>query len=157
MGSSKIQDEAEILRWFDEGRTYQWMQQEYLRKYNITTGLSMWSNFRRRRGLDRRIVRNDDLIPWEVREQHRWRHAIRMLRAVARKRQGKVLDVATAEALEPWLRGLASRDAVVHYDPDTDDGFHYVARRPGVDLDLIREPDRKTTARRNPDRETTTL
>lgn len=63
MGRRKIQDESEVIRWFEEGRTYQWMIEEYRRKYDIETVVSMWGNFRRRRGLDRRIVRDDDLIP----------------------------------------------------------------------------------------------
>jgi len=37
-------------------------------------------------------------------------------------------------------RELAGRGLVVHYDADTEQGVCYVPRRPGVDLDLIREP-----------------
>jgi len=39
-----------------------------------------------------------------------------------------------------WRLSLADRDLVVHYDPDTQDGFHYVPRRIGIDWDVIREP-----------------
>ena len=67
---SKIQDEAEAIRWIAEGRTYAWIVEEYRRKYAIDTSLSMWSNLRRRKGLDRRIVRDDELIPWAVAPQH---------------------------------------------------------------------------------------
>ena len=52
MGARKIQNEQEVIRWFDEGRTYQWMTDEYKRKYGIDVALSMWGNFRRRRGLE---------------------------------------------------------------------------------------------------------
>jgi hypothetical protein len=153
MPARKIQDEGEVIRWFEEGRTYEWMAEEYRRKYNIETVPSMWGNFRRRKGLARRIVRNDDLIPWSVKEEHRWRHAVLMLRAVARQREGAELDESTAKSLASWLRSLEESNAVVHYDPDTKDGFWYVDRRPGIDLDLIREPDQKTSKRLNADRD----
>ncbi|MGH8526980.1 MAG: hypothetical protein ACREXY_23080 [Gammaproteobacteria bacterium] len=152
MPARKIQDETEVLRWFREGRTYDWMQREYLRKYNIETVPSMWSNFRSRRGLDRRIVRNDDLIPWFVKEEHRWKNAVLMLRAAARERAGEQLDSGTRRSFRSWLRTRRRLDEVVHYDPDTKEGFSYVARRKGVDVDLIREPEFKTTRRRNGDR-----
>lgn len=151
MPARKIQDEAEVVRWFEEGRTYDWMVEEYLRKYGIETAPSMWGNFRRRKGLDKRLVRNDDLIPWAIKEEHRWRNPVLMLRAVARQREGKTLDPNTERALKSWLRSMEENDAVVHYDPDTEDGFFYVPRRPEIDKDLIREPERKTTTRRSRD------
>jgi hypothetical protein len=49
--------------------------------------------------------------------------------------------------LEPWLEKLRQAGAVVHYEADTKQGFFYVPRRPGIDLDLIREPTVKTTLR----------
>ncbi len=149
--ATKIQNESEVLQWFEEGRTYQYMIDVYREKYGIETVPSMWGNFRRRRGLTRRIQRNDDLIPWHVQEAHRWRHPVMMLRAEARRRAGKELRVREAQHLESWKRGLAERNAVVHYDPDTEQGFFYVPRREGVDGDLIREPRRKTTLRRAAD------
>lgn len=144
-------DEGEVVRWFEEGRTYAWMQQEYLRKYNIETVLSMWGNFRRRKGLDRRIVRNDDLIPWFIKEKHRWLYPIVMLRAEARRREGKELPEEERTRLESWKARLAADNAVVHYEPETEEGFFYVPRREGVDLDLIRVPERKTTQRKAAD------
>ncbi|WP_438470804.1 hypothetical protein [Streptomyces asiaticus] len=152
MPSSKIQDEAEVIRWFEEGKTYQWMVDEYWRKYGIKTVPSMWGNFRRRKGLERRIVRDDDLIPWEVREEHRWKYAVMMLRVVARQRAGHELTETDKVRLESWLAMLEEEDAVVHYDPDTEDGFFYVPRQEGDD-DIIHRPPHKTTQRRNADRD----
>ncbi|MGW3323869.1 hypothetical protein [Streptomyces virginiae] len=146
MGKRKIQDESEVIRWFEEGRTYQWMIEEYKRKYDIVTVPSMWGNFRRRRGLDRRIVRDDDLIPWFVQEEHRWAYPLAMLRAEARQRAGKTLSARDASRLASWNEMLSENDAVVHYDPDTEDGFHYIPRQPGDD-DIIHRPAEKTTPR----------
>lgn len=147
MPASKIVDEAEVIRWFEEGRTYEWMAQQYREKYNIDTVPSMWGNFRRRRGLTRRIVRDDDLIPWAVKDEHRYTYPVSMLRIVARQRAGSELTESDASRLASWLRTREQEDTVVHYDPDTEEGFWYVKRRPGVDKDLIREPERKTTTR----------
>ncbi|QAY17710.1 transcriptional repressor [Streptomyces phage Werner] len=150
MPARKIQDEGEVLRWFEEGRTYDWMVEEYKRKYNIETVPSLWGNFRRRRGLPRRIVRDDDLIPWLIKEEHRWLYPLAMLRVEARKRAGAEVSDLEEKRLQSWREMLAEEDAVVHYDPDTEDGFFYIPRQPGDD-DIIHKPARKTTPRRRAD------
>lgn len=150
MPVSKIQNEQEVLRWFEEGRTYEWMVEEYLRKYNIQTGITMWANFRRRRGLPRRIVRDDTLIPWEVKAEHRWSYDLQMLRMEARKRAGEKLTHAYEGRLARWLTDLEEAGAVLHYDPDTEEGFHWVSREK-TDDDIIRRPRSGLTSRRNAD------
>jgi len=151
MAASKIQDEAEVIRWFEEGRTYAWMCQEYERKYNIHTVPSLWGNFRRRKGLTRRLTRDDDLIPWAVKSEHRWAYPLVVLRMEARKRAGHELTPLDEQRLASWKETLAEKDLVVHYDPDTDEGFFYVPRRVGIDNDFIRQPERKTTTRKAAD------
>lgn len=146
MAAGKIVNESEVIRWFEEGRTYQWMVEEYRRKYNIETVPSLWGNFRRRRGLPRRITRDDELIPWFVKEEHRWAYPLAMLRQEARRRAGRPVSKTWADKLDSFLRNLAEEDAVVHYDPDTEQGFFLVPRQPG-DTDIIHEPKRKTTPR----------
>lgn len=142
MGASKVQDEGEIKRWFEEGRTYAWMTEEYLRKYNIEIFPSAFANLRRRRGWDRRITRDDELIPWSVKDEHRWAYPVVMLRVEARRRAGRPLRDVDAARVEPWKKELLEKGLVVHYDPDTEDGFFYVPARPGIDTDLIRVPSR---------------
>ncbi|OIJ66033.1 hypothetical protein [Streptomyces mangrovisoli] len=152
MGKRKIVNESEVIRWFEEGKTYQWMIDEYKRKYDIETVSSMWGNFRRRRGLDRRIVRDDELIPWFVKEEHRWAYPLAMLRAEARRRAGKELTEADQNRLKNWMKMIQQENAVVHYEPDTEEGFFYVPRQAGDD-DLIHRPKSKTTPRPNADRD----
>ena len=135
-----IQDEAEVIRWFTEGRTYAWMAQEYERTYNLSPDPSAFGDFRRRHGLSQRITGNDALIPWAVAEVHRWDYDLALLRMEARRRAGSALNRADAVRLAGFLQKLADTDMVLHYDPDTVAGFSYVPRRPGIDLDLIREP-----------------
>lgn len=130
--SRKIQDTGEVRRWIEEGRTYKWMAEEYARKYNIEISPTTFSEFRRREGIDGRNVRNDELIPWAVKPGHRWAYQVQMLRAEGRRRAGLDMNPASAGHLEVFLRSLAENDAVVHYEPETEQGFFYVPREPGT-------------------------
>lgn len=150
MGAKKIQDEQEVIRWFEEGWTYAEMTAEYMRKYGIKMSPSNWGNFRYRRGLQRRIARDDVLIPWAVKKEHRNKYPLMMLRTEGRRRAGLENDEDKAKRLESWLKMLKEENAVVHYDPDTDDGFFYVPREDSDD-DIIRRPKQTTTQRRNAD------
>lgn len=123
------------------------MSKQYSLKYNLVMTPSAWGNYRRRHGLERRIVRNDNLLPWEVREVHRWSFAARMLRVVARLRAGRDVNELDRDRLKTFNERLEADDLVVHYDADTDEGWFYVPRRPGIDNDMIREPEHKTTKR----------
>ena len=142
MAKTKIQDEDEVLRWFAEGRTYQWMVGEYLRKYKIATVHSMWGNFRRRHSLAQRVTRDADLIPWKVSREHRWDYDLVMLRVEARQRAGATLTGTDKDRLQAWKRRLSTPGKVVTYDEVR--GFSHVAPRTGLDLDLIRIPDHVT-------------
>lgn len=146
-GRSKIVNEQEIVTWFKEGRTYPWMVQQYRDKYGIEVGVTMFSNFRRRRGLKRRNLRDRNLIPWAVKLEHRYDYNLAMLRLEARVRAGKELTPEEAGRLRTWKRGLEEADAVVHYEPETADGFFLVPRRPGIDKDLVRVPEGGPTSR----------
>lgn len=137
---SKVQDLGEVISWLEEGRTYRWMVDEYQRKYGISTTPSMWAAIRRRRGLTTRLVRDRDLVPWRVNPEHRHAHAAAMLRAEARRRAGRVLTPRTTTLLEAWRARLDREGTVVLYDRSSPSGWRYVPRRPGVDLDLIRDP-----------------
>ncbi|GAB2759180.1 hypothetical protein GCM10027020_09460 [Nocardioides salsibiostraticola] len=145
MPATKIQDDAEVRRWFTEGRTYRWMVDEYLEQYNIETVPSMWGNYRRRMGITRRTVRNDDLIPWPVKLEHRYAYPVMMLRAEGRTRQGAEVSDENKGRLRAWHVRMEETNTVLHYDPETEQGWFYVPRRDEFDTDLIREPLRKTT------------
>lgn len=147
MARSKIQNEQEVLRWFEEGRPYSWMVRTYREKYNIETTTAMWGNFRRTRGLQRRMDRSPSLIPWQVAREHRWAYPLAMLRVEARRRRGENLREVDAKKLATWKKQIEVHDLVVHYDPDTDQGFFLVPRRTGIDTDLIRMPEKVTSIR----------
>jgi hypothetical protein len=148
MPGSKIQNEQEVLKWFAEGRTYQWMVEKYREKYKIETTISMWGNFRRRHGLDRRMAWDDQLIPWPVKVEHRYSWPILMLRKEARRRAGLPLTADAEHEVDAWLAGMERDGTVLHYDPDTEQGWFYVPRRKGVDTDIIRHPEGATGRRK---------
>lgn len=148
--AKKIVDEGEVKKWFAEGKSYPWMVEKYMSKYGIEIGESAFGNFRRAHGLHRRNVRNDDLIPWLVKPEHRHRWPLTMLRLLARRRANEPLSVKRNHDLDVWLAGLERDNIVVHYDPDTAEGFHYVTRTK-KDVDVIRFPARRTTRQPNLD------
>lgn len=94
-------------------------------------------------------VRYSELIPWRVKAEHGNEYPLRMLRAEARRRRGYVPPTPEKAAawereqakLDAWLAQLRAENAVVHYQANTPEGFHYVEPRPGIDDDLIRVPD----------------
>lgn len=93
--------------------------------------------------------RHEDLLPWVVREEHRGKYAAKMLRAEGQRRAGTGLSGQWERKLEAWKKKLEQDDTVVHYEPDTEQGFWYVPRRYDtagnkIDADLIRDPKIKT-------------
>ena len=142
---SKIVDRAEVLRWFEEDRSYPWMVEEYRRKYNVETTISMWSEFRSRNGLDRRNVQDDALLPWRLEPEHQMSYIAVMLRSEARRRAGAELAGDYLPRVLSWVNGLQERGKVVNYTAAR--GFFEVDRRDG-DTDIIRAPGARTGKRR---------
>ena len=143
----KLQNTDEFTRWWNEGKSYAWIVAEYERKYNLRITPAAIGNWRARLALPRRQQRDLGLVPWAVQPQHRYRHALAMLRAEGRRRAGEPLSDIQAERLARWREFMKDENAVVHYDPDTEDGFFYVPRREGIDTDYVRVPDQNTRKR----------
>lgn len=96
----------------------------------------------RRRGLARHpLPRYEDMIPWTLKPEHRHLYPAKMLRRLGRERSGADLTEAQTEELARWVRKLRTGDLVVHYDPETVEGFHYIPRE-AQDKDLVRVPTR---------------
>ncbi|MCP3755748.1 hypothetical protein ACFRJ1_16950 [Streptomyces sp. NPDC056773] len=142
--ASKVKNHDEAKRWLAEGKSYAWMVQKYQEKYETETTPSYWAVYKNRAGLPLRIARDNDLIPWKVEQPHRWAYDLVMLRFEARRRaveQGdtnlKPLSDYDETRLSSWKRGLAEANAVVYYDPTTEDGFFLVPREES-DTDIVR-------------------
>jgi hypothetical protein len=89
----------------------------------------MFASYRSRHGLPRRIARDP--------------YPLAMLRIEARRRGGFEVRASDSERLASFKRDLYAEGLVVHYDPDTEVGWWLAPRRPGVDLDMIRDPHKK--------------
>lgn len=84
--------------------------------------------------------RNTGSIPWKLKPEHRHLHAARMLRTQARLDRGMDVGPSLARQVKSWREGLEMEDLVIHYDPDTPEGFWRVPRRHGVDTWWVRDP-----------------
>ena len=118
-------------------------------QYGIRRSRAAISNWRRKNGFDR--MRNTSestlaLIPWRVKTVHANHRMHRALQAEAQYR-----EFLKGRAKEPSRPNMGTRarvveeyledgNTVIHYDPDSEQGFHPVNRRVGIDKDWIREP-----------------
>lgn len=88
-----------------------------------------------------RTKTDESAIPWyPIRAEHRNRHLARMLRAAGRRERGEQSAEVVEAQLNLFLRSAKELDFVVHYDPDTEQGWFRVPRRKGIDTGLIRDP-----------------
>lgn len=100
--------------------------------------ISMW---RKRHGYPPlKLAGPKALLPWAIKSEHVTLHWAAMLRAEERLRDGRKLTELTEKRLKSFKQTLEENDAVVHYDPDTVQGWFFVPRRHGIDKDLIRDP-----------------
>jgi len=139
---SKIVDRAEIRRWISEGKTYRWMVDTYRSKYHLDVSRTMFSNFRRDQDLPpRQSPSLPQVIPWDVREEHRSRGWDLHLHTASRLLDGLTVKPADRSAFSSWWKSMQRRNLVVDYDPET--GYVGVPRRDGIDAGYIREPDHR--------------
>lgn len=62
--------------------------------------------------------------------EHIKAYPARMLRLLGRREAGEDVGEEASRRLDNWLDLLEEREAVVAYDPDSDQGFIYVRREP---------------------------
>lgn len=139
----RVESEDEVVRWYNDGRTFRWMTEEHERKYGRKPSIAAFQSVIRRRGLPPRSLRENPLIPWRVRREHqrKWTHT--QLRNENRRRNGLHVNSSALTDLERWKIALDKAGAVVDYRRDTEEGYFLVPRRDGIDRDLIREPERE--------------
>jgi len=80
-----------------------------------------------RYGLAENKPRYRNSLPWRVRDEHGTHYAARMLRLYGRKQQTPdKLNIDESQRLRSWLDMLDREQAIVGYDPDSDEGFYYI-------------------------------
>ena len=141
MTRSKIQSEDEVRRWYEEGRTSDWMADMYLEKYNIEISPRTFYSLASRRGWRPRLVRDPSLIPWKIRPEHRSMGIPVTLRALARQRAGKPVSEKHERMIAALLEDLEANNAVVHYDPElVPEPFVLIPREAQDGDSLVRQP-----------------
>ena len=134
-----VRDVDEAVDWIEQGRSVDWVRQEYERRYNVETTRGMWELFVRSHVVRERTVRSE-LVPWDVLEQHQWSTHLAMLRVEEWNRAGQWVPSSDHARHAAWRQSLDAAGLVVDYDPASEDGFVLVPRRAGVDTDVIRDP-----------------
>jgi len=116
-------------------------QQEVAQKFGVTQAAVSANIKRGNIKVDYANQTEGRSVPWHpIRVEHRDRYLIRMLRANARRQQGLKSAPVLEAMLDKFLQAAEEQDFVVTYDPDTEEGFFRVPRRPKIDEGLVRDP-----------------
>lgn len=140
----KLIPDSEVDQLLRQGLTYREVAERLRRDFNIDVKPNSITAWRRRRGEDYRRPRHEDLLPWRVKSEHTYMYIPKLLRWESRLRAGEAVHPGDQRKVELFKQRLANafpNGGVVHYDPDTDQGWWIVERRPGIDNDIIRNPD----------------
>lgn len=151
----KILPDNLVARLMREGKTDGQIV-TYLREHeNIAVTRQAISAWRRRLG-ERKRPMAPRAVPWKLRPEHLTSEPARVVRWHARVERGASLSHGERQRYEKALAYLRENDLVFHYDPDSEQGWFLVPRRPGIDTGVVRVPDamaraqpptRPTTAR----------
>ena len=138
-------DKTWLERAARKGWTQQRMAEEWATEsgYSLTRSAIAMAMKRHEVAAARPRPRYPDLLPWKVKDEHRMCLDARMLRIEARIRRGEALPSTDVHWHRGWRERLETADAVIHYDPDTAEGFFWVPRAEG-DQDIIRHPHPET-------------
>ena len=116
-------------------------QQDVAEHYTVTQAAVSLAIKRGHIKMDYDRVGDDGMIPWApIKREHRGRYLVKMLRAARRRELGLKNSPALEADLDLFLSSLTDNHAVVHYEPETEQGFFRVPRRDGVDTWLVRDP-----------------
>lgn len=125
-----VPDKTQLKRYVSQGLT----QQQIVEAWEADSGLRV-----SRSAIAMAMERYDltsprakrhykELLPWVVALEHRPHNDARMLRLEGRRRAGLKLSDAEARWLEGWKDELKQKNAVIHYERDTQEGFFWVPR-----------------------------
>lgn len=142
---AKLIPDSEVAQLCRQGKTDKEIAEYLLEHLNVALTPNAITRWRRRQGMDTRRHRYTDLIPWRVKVEHAWLYIPKLLRWESRLRAGLPVSDRDRQRLDEFKAKLDAafdgRGGVVHYDPETQEGWWVVERRPGIDTDMIRNPD----------------
>lgn len=134
-----VPDKNEMEKYVAAGLTQKQIAEDWSKRTNETVSRTAIAMAIQRYGLTskRSRPRYEDMLPWRVSEEHQDHRDARLLRLEGRRRRGEPISKENLTWLANWKRALLDMDAVVTYDPQTEEGFFWTNRREGDD-DIIR-------------------
>lgn len=138
-------DKSWLRRHAQAGMTQQQMVNAWEKESGVRVSRSAIAMAMRRQEVEAANPRPryEDMLPWHVLDAHKYNTQARLLRLEGRRRQGRSLNSKELQWLTTWRRELEAHNAVVIYDPETEEGFHWVTRLDS-DQDIIRRPDQSS-------------
>lgn len=134
-------DKMWLRRHAEKGLTQQQMVDAWEKESDIRVSRSAIAMAMSRLGVESAHPRPryEDTLPWHVLDEHKYNSQARLLRLEGRRRKGGNLTKRELSWLTTWRRELDAAGAVITYDPQTEEGFHWVPRTESDD-DIIRRP-----------------
>jgi len=138
MGKERIiPSDRELQKLVKAGNTHQQIANIVSNNTGVPIARSSISAALSRAGMTDRI-RYDDVIPWTpIKIEHNMHYALTMLRLLARRKNGDGLDDEKNLRLDSWVDKMNDNRAVVVYVPESESGFHYVARDKSDERDSL--------------------
>lgn len=125
----RVPDADQMRAYLDKGLTHAQISDAWLKDSGVRVSRSTVSMAIARYGLKdhspRAHMRHEDILPWKLEPEHVYKPEARLLRLEGRRRAGHQLREDESRWLENWKAELKDAGAVIHYDPDTPEGFHW--------------------------------
>jgi hypothetical protein len=127
-----LPDKITLQHWIeDEGMTHQQIADRIFETTGERVGRSAVSVAAHRYGITKPGNRYKDYLPWRVSTYHIRAYPFRMLRLMGRRdtKGPESLNEQETAMLDGWLEMLDREKAVVGYDPEDDQGVHYISAK----------------------------
>jgi len=121
-----LPDKNKLQKYVQRGMTHQEIADLVTEETGTKVGRSAVSVALHRYGLAKDAPRYKEYLPWRVKTEHVRAYPARMLRLMGRKAAGRDMTDVDAKLLENWLDMLNRENLIVAYDPDDEQGFHYI-------------------------------
>lgn len=119
-------DKTTFQAWLAEGLTHQQMADRVFEQTGHRVTRAAISVALMSYGMTTPKPRYKDTIPWRVRTIHGKTYPVRMLRLLGKRRMSLDLTADDNRRLDTWLGELRTQQLIVAYDPDSDQGCHYI-------------------------------
>jgi len=121
-----LPDKNKLQEYIESGMTHKQIAEKVSADTGVIVGRSAVSVALHRYGIAKDSPRYKEYLPWRVKTQHISAYPARMLRLMGRKATGKDMSDTDEKLLTNWLDMLSREDMIVAYDPDDEQGFHYI-------------------------------